>query len=561
MAGLNQKVPIRITVQQPDGRKRQIQILAGKKIVFGRHPDADVFVRDSMMSREHFEVDRIGDRLCLVRDMTSQNGTFVNDRRIWAPRALNDGDRIKAGDTVFLVAVGPNAILEKEDPDNFQALFRRVNQNDPAAWLVLMAWCKREKMTWELDFCKTHYEMISQKIGKRKRSAEVETSVFLPRIDDSLLQEFEDDSDETVVVKPSFGGLLETHGLTQCEKCRGEGRIGFHEGICWGTGVRLDKIFIPPDPTIEQATQSMTDAERDQLYLLAKMCIVTSVVGAEHLFNVPARMRGHILTLEFLRDCMTRYAKQFLEEHGVARSKECVNELLEMTAKGNLEDFQELLKMVEMVQGLDFNQFRNLRKQQREVIEKSNILRAILFPDDPEMAQIDHLEKIGLPNDETLKAAMAKLPEEKSSELGQLARLAMIATLLRPNVIFRFSSEVRGLILTIPVLRDNMERLAGKVLKRLALPDRNNECRAEVLQMLALSTGRDFARMNAMVEKISSLDPKQLDGLSRKDMEVIATSKLLQTAVICRAEKDMLAPPTPPRQKAIQDDDIDFGMT
>jgi serine/threonine-protein kinase len=85
----------------------------GKEFVFDRH---DIFVvgrspeahfslpeKDPHVSRVHFLVE-INPPLCRVLDMGSHNGTYVNGRRIDACD-LRDGDEIRAGRTVFKLAV------------------------------------------------------------------------------------------------------------------------------------------------------------------------------------------------------------------------------------------------------------------------------------------------------------------------------------------------------------------------------------------------------------------------------------------------------------------------
>jgi hypothetical protein len=62
----------------------------------------DISVNDPKVSRLHAVIryERSGGGCKFVLyDMASTNGTLVNDRRLTAPAALNDGDRIGVGDT------------------------------------------------------------------------------------------------------------------------------------------------------------------------------------------------------------------------------------------------------------------------------------------------------------------------------------------------------------------------------------------------------------------------------------------------------------------------------
>ncbi len=84
----------------------------GRSFVFDGH---DTFVvgrsrfvhcpmpEDSALSRDHFLIE-INPPRCEVRDLGSTNGTFVNDARVERAR-LHSGDRIAAGQSIFLVRV------------------------------------------------------------------------------------------------------------------------------------------------------------------------------------------------------------------------------------------------------------------------------------------------------------------------------------------------------------------------------------------------------------------------------------------------------------------------
>jgi serine/threonine-protein kinase len=84
----------------------------GRSFVFERH---DTFIvgrsrfvhcampEDSALSRDHFLIEFIPPR-CELRDLGSTNGTFVNEQRVERAR-LESGDRIAAGQSVFLVRV------------------------------------------------------------------------------------------------------------------------------------------------------------------------------------------------------------------------------------------------------------------------------------------------------------------------------------------------------------------------------------------------------------------------------------------------------------------------
>jgi pSer/pThr/pTyr-binding forkhead associated (FHA) protein len=54
----------------------------------------------SDVSRMHCRIDVEGDRL-IVADLSSTNGTFINDQRIAAPTRLYAGDRLRVGSFIL----------------------------------------------------------------------------------------------------------------------------------------------------------------------------------------------------------------------------------------------------------------------------------------------------------------------------------------------------------------------------------------------------------------------------------------------------------------------------
>jgi putative peptidoglycan lipid II flippase len=77
-----------------------------ERTTIGRDPDADVFLEDLSVSREHAVIIDTVDGF-YIDDLDSRNGTFVNRRRI-AAHLLQDGDEIRVG-SFTLVFMDENA--------------------------------------------------------------------------------------------------------------------------------------------------------------------------------------------------------------------------------------------------------------------------------------------------------------------------------------------------------------------------------------------------------------------------------------------------------------------
>ncbi len=81
-----------------------IEVKPGSFVRIGRTERADIsFPADAHMSGVHFAVEYDG-KVCRLRDYKSTNGTRVNGERVEAA-VLQDGDRITAGQSAFLVRI------------------------------------------------------------------------------------------------------------------------------------------------------------------------------------------------------------------------------------------------------------------------------------------------------------------------------------------------------------------------------------------------------------------------------------------------------------------------
>jgi pSer/pThr/pTyr-binding forkhead associated (FHA) protein len=71
------------------------------RVVLGTDPESDVLVADPYVSSRHATIyrDPHNSARVLVEDLGSLNGTFVNNRRVYAPTRLYPGDRLRLGHT------------------------------------------------------------------------------------------------------------------------------------------------------------------------------------------------------------------------------------------------------------------------------------------------------------------------------------------------------------------------------------------------------------------------------------------------------------------------------
>jgi pSer/pThr/pTyr-binding forkhead associated (FHA) protein len=84
-----------LVIRAGGGRAGEAFSLSGERLTIGRSPDAEVFLDDVTVSRNHALLVRRRDGL-YIDDLGSLNGTYVNRRRIESHQ-LTDGDEIQIG--------------------------------------------------------------------------------------------------------------------------------------------------------------------------------------------------------------------------------------------------------------------------------------------------------------------------------------------------------------------------------------------------------------------------------------------------------------------------------
>jgi pSer/pThr/pTyr-binding forkhead associated (FHA) protein len=84
-----------------DGSGRRFQLRAGAPTTLGRAVDNDIVIADASVSRHHASI-APRDGGFVLRDLGSQNGTYVGGQRVAGERALADGDDLRLGDAPFV---------------------------------------------------------------------------------------------------------------------------------------------------------------------------------------------------------------------------------------------------------------------------------------------------------------------------------------------------------------------------------------------------------------------------------------------------------------------------
>jgi pSer/pThr/pTyr-binding forkhead associated (FHA) protein len=84
-----------LVIRSGGGRAGEAFSVAGERMTIGRSPEAEIFLDDVTVSRNHALLVRRRDGL-YIDDLGSLNGTYVNRRRIESHR-LTGGDELQVG--------------------------------------------------------------------------------------------------------------------------------------------------------------------------------------------------------------------------------------------------------------------------------------------------------------------------------------------------------------------------------------------------------------------------------------------------------------------------------
>jgi serine/threonine-protein kinase len=117
---------VRLEVVEGPEAGRFFEFEEADSFLVGRSPKAHFVLEpaaDRLISRHHFLLD-IRPPRCLIQDLDSKNGTFVNHRKI-RRHELEDRDEIKAGQTVIRIRI----LNREEGPDDNHSRSRRVLQD------------------------------------------------------------------------------------------------------------------------------------------------------------------------------------------------------------------------------------------------------------------------------------------------------------------------------------------------------------------------------------------------------------------------------------------------
>jgi pSer/pThr/pTyr-binding forkhead associated (FHA) protein len=100
---LSSRSPRLVVVRAPGHEEGMIYDLDGD-IVLGRGNEAEIRLEDPFASSSHAHIYEQGGVIA-VEDLSSTNGTYLNEELLESPRPLHPGDRLRIGDSEFTFEV------------------------------------------------------------------------------------------------------------------------------------------------------------------------------------------------------------------------------------------------------------------------------------------------------------------------------------------------------------------------------------------------------------------------------------------------------------------------
>ena len=103
VADVAHRAPRLVVERAPGHESGMIYDLEGD-IVLGRGDRAEIRLEDPFASARHAHVYEQGN-VIVIEDLSSTNGTYLNEELLQTPRPLHPGDRVRIGDSEFVFEV------------------------------------------------------------------------------------------------------------------------------------------------------------------------------------------------------------------------------------------------------------------------------------------------------------------------------------------------------------------------------------------------------------------------------------------------------------------------
>jgi FHA domain len=90
----------RLVVERAPGHTPGMEYEIAEGAVMGRGDEVEIKLEDPFASSRHARIMRQGP-ICVIEDLGSTNGTYLNEELLSGPQPLHPGDRVRIGDSEF----------------------------------------------------------------------------------------------------------------------------------------------------------------------------------------------------------------------------------------------------------------------------------------------------------------------------------------------------------------------------------------------------------------------------------------------------------------------------
>jgi predicted component of type VI protein secretion system len=120
------ELKLKVTIGTNAGQEIKIP---GPKYFIGRAEDCQLRPRSDLISRHHCVL-IVEDKVVVIRDFGSKNGTYVNGERVGSERELQNGDLLKVGPLEFEVKLTESAAKKRPKVHSIEEAAERAASTD-----------------------------------------------------------------------------------------------------------------------------------------------------------------------------------------------------------------------------------------------------------------------------------------------------------------------------------------------------------------------------------------------------------------------------------------------
>lgn len=328
----------------------------GREIQIGRSSQNDLPLRDSQVSRYHCQVaNRDGE--IILSDLGSRNGSCVNGKRVKVMTTLLNGDVVQIGGTRFVIHVEADDSLSDDAPSaddpegRYAGRLRTMDRDEPAQWVALAQWCDKDGLAARAEEC-------------RAKAKELQSSQF-PTGNRLKLSEYR--------------ARLAEHGLELCPKCRTRGYVDPAHEDCFGTGIDLSGVELPPIPDGESG--ALEEVQLDDLRyvdMLARLGLLGEFADPRRVFACPAQFRALIVRVPWVKRIWIGFAERVLERLQVPVTPDATEELVAMFAEKMIHDWRRLVATIYKLKAMPTDVIVRLTPRSLDKFGRSAVLSAIV---------------------------------------------------------------------------------------------------------------------------------------------------------------------------------------